>query len=163
MKTKKSAPAKAKKAAAPKKTAAKKKAAPPVKAAAAKKAEAPKAAKPAKTPDFAEQIAILLDKDKAQNIVTIPLKGKTAIADAMIIATGTSSRHVVALAQNLRDKIKATYKVKAVIEGADVGDWVIVDAGDVIVHIFRDEVRRTYNLEKLWGSDFSTVHYTLYQ
>ncbi len=161
MKTKKAAPAKAKKPVAAKKAAAPKKKA--TAAAPAKKAVAPAKAKPAAPSGLADQIVALLDKDKAQNIVTIQLKGKTAIADAMIIATGTSSRHVVAMAQNLRDKLKATLKLSAQLEGVEVGDWVIVDAHDVIVHLFRDEVRRTYNLEKLWGSDFATVHYTLYQ
>ena len=107
-------------------------------------------------------ISAALDGDKAHNIVSIDLKGKTAIADFMLIATGTSSRHVAGMAQKLRDKLSTDLKIKARLEGLEAGDWVIVDAGDVIVHLFREEVRKLYNLEKLWGADFSTVNYTLY-
>jgi ribosome-associated protein len=131
-----------------------------------KKAAAPK--KAAKTAvkarvELADFISTVLDSDKAQNIVSIDLKGKTAIADYMIVATGTSSRHVGGMAQKLAEKLAAERKVKARIEGKETGDWVIVDAGDVIVHLFREEVREFYNLEKLWGSDCSTVMYTRYQ
>ena len=107
-------------------------------------------------------ISAALDGDKAHNIISIDLKGKTAIADFMLIATGTSSRHVAGMAQKLRDKLSTDLKIKARLEGLEAGDWVIVDAGDVIVHLFREEVRKLYNLEKLWGADFSTVNYTLY-
>ena len=89
------------------------------------------------------------------------LKGKTAIADFMVIATGSSSRSVAASAAKLRDKL-AKEGIKARIEGIEGGDWVIVDASDVIVHFFREEVREFYNLEKLWATDFSTVGYNLY-
>lgn len=144
-----------------------KKAAPPVKKAAApspKKAAAP-AAKPAvkKVSELQNFIAQSLDSDKAKNIITISLKGKTAIADYMIIATGTSSRHVVAMAQKLRDRLSTERKIKARLEGLDNGDWAIIDAGDVMVHLFREEVREFYDLEKLWGADFSMVSYMNYQ
>ncbi|MCK5518720.1 MAG: ribosome silencing factor [Alphaproteobacteria bacterium] len=108
-------------------------------------------------------ISSSLDSDKAQNILSIDLKGKTTIADFILIATGTSSRHVVGMAQRLHDKLSTELKIKARLEGMEVGDWVIVDAGDVIVHLFREEVRQLYDLEKLWGADFSTVEYTRYQ
>jgi ribosome-associated protein len=137
----------------------------PKKAPAAKKAPAPKsAAKPTAKPQAELQkfIYASLDSDKAQDIISLDLKGKTAIADFMLIATGTSSRHVAGMAQKLCDKLSVERKIKARLEGLETGDWAIVDAGDVIVHLFRDEVRKLYNLEKLWGSDFSTVHYTLY-
>ncbi|MBI1214246.1 MAG: ribosome silencing factor [Alphaproteobacteria bacterium] len=104
----------------------------------------------------------LLDQDKGENIVSIDLAGKTSIADYMVIVTGTSSRQVSAMASNLRDKLSAE-GVKARLEGQQGGDWVVVDAGDVIVHIFRAEVREFYNLEKLWATDFSTADYTRYQ
>lgn len=104
-----------------------------------------------------------LDADKALDITAINLKGKTTIADHMLIATGTSSRHVSSMAQKLAEKLSAERKIKARIEGKETGDWVIVDAGDVIVHLFRAEVRSFYNLEKLWGADFSPVEYTRYQ
>ena len=81
----------------------------------------------------------------------------------MIIATGTSSRHVVSMARNLHDKLSIEHKIKTRLEGEKVGDWVIVDAGDIIVHLFREEIRQLYNLEKLWGDDFSTVEYMRYQ
>lgn len=110
-----------------------------------------------------EFISSTLDSDKAQDIVSIDLKGKTAIADYMLIATGTSSRHVSSMAQKLCDKLSTDRKIKARLEGMETGDWVIVDAGDVMVHLFREEVREFYNLEKLWGSDFSTANYTRYQ
>ncbi|MBI3440472.1 MAG: ribosome silencing factor [Proteobacteria bacterium] len=134
-----------------------------------KKPAAPKKAPTAKSPATKEQIKLQefisasLDGDKAQDIVTIDLKGKTAIADFMLIATGTSSRHVIGMAQKLRDKLSIERSIKARVEGLESGDWAIVDAGDVIVHLFREEVRAFYNLEKLWGADFSTVNYTRYQ
>ncbi len=108
-------------------------------------------------------ISATLDADKAQDIVCIPLKGKTSIADYMIIATGTSSRHVASMARNLRDKLSQEHKIKARVEGLESGDWAIIDTGDVMVHLFRAEVRAFYDLEKLWGGDFSTVNYTRYQ
>jgi ribosome-associated protein len=141
---------KAKKAAVPKKSAPKPKA-----------SKAPKVKAP--TNNLHAFITASLEGDKAQDVVSIELKGKTAIADYLLIATGTSSRHVGAMAQKLRDRLSAELKIKARVEGLDTGDWVIVDAGDVIVHLFRKEVREFYNLEKLWGSDFSTVDYMRYQ
>ncbi|MFH1157672.1 MAG: ribosome silencing factor [Pseudomonadota bacterium] len=108
-------------------------------------------------------ISSSLEDDKAQNIVSIDLKGKTTIADFLLIATGTSSRHVAGMAQKLCEKLSADRKIKTRLEGLEVGDWVIVDAGDVVVHLFREEVRQFYNLEKLWGADFSTVEYMRYQ
>jgi ribosome-associated protein len=104
----------------------------------------------------------LLDQDKGQDILSIDLAGKTSIADYMVIVTGSSSRQVSAMASNLRDRLAAE-GVKARVEGQAAGDWVVVDAGDVIVHLFRAEVREFYNLEKLWAADFSTVDYTRYK
>ena len=102
-----------------------------------------------------------LNVEKGENIVSIDLAGKTTIADYMVIVTGTSSRQVGAMAEKLQAKIsKEGFKSK--IEGKSGGDWVILDAGDVIVHLFRPEVREFYNLEKLWGSDFATIGYNLY-
>lgn len=141
------------------------------KPAALKKNAAPKAAEKsaAKTAEKAAKpehemfklIMKLLDEDKGEDIVSIDLDGKTAIADYMIIVSGRSTRQVVGMAEKLRDKL-ATHKIRARVEGKETGDWVIVDAGDVIVHLFRPEVREFYNLEKLWAADFSTVDYTLY-
>ncbi|MBU6474613.1 MAG: ribosome silencing factor [Alphaproteobacteria bacterium] len=127
------------------------------------KKSAKKPVAPVKSASLQDFISAALDADKAQDIVCIPLKGKTSIADYMIIATGTSSRHVASMARNLRDKLSQERQIKARIEGVESGDWAILDTGDVMVHIFRAEVRAFYDLEKLWGADFSTVNYTLYQ
>ena len=92
-----------------------------------------------------------LDDDQAQEIVSIPLEGKTAIADHMIIASGRSTRQVAAMAQKLSERIKQGGYAPARIEGLPAADWVLVDAGDVIIHLFRPEVRTFYNLERMWG------------
>ncbi len=91
-----------------------------------------------------------LDADKAQDIETIDLRGQTAIADFMIVATGTSTRQVGALAEKLEQRLKSSGISDIRTEGKDLCNWVIVDAGDVIVHIFRSEVREYYNIEKMW-------------
>jgi ribosome-associated protein len=103
-----------------------------------------------------------LDAEKGQDLVSIDLAGKSAIADYMVIVTGTSSRQIGGMAEKLCAKLH-TAGIRTRMEGKGTGDWVIVDAGDVIVHLFRPEVREFYNLEKLWSADFSTVDYTLYQ
>lgn len=92
-----------------------------------------------------------LDDDQAQDVVSIPLEGKTSIADHMIIASGRSSRQVAAMAQKLAERIKHAGYGNARIEGLPAADWVLVDAGDVIVHLFRPEVRSFYNLERMWA------------
>jgi ribosome-associated protein len=89
---------------------------------------------------------------KAEQVVTIDLDDKTAIADNMVVATGRSNRHVGAIADQIVDKLKASGFGELRIEGMPQCDWVLVDAGDVVVHIFRPEVRSFYNLEKLWSS-----------
>ena len=92
-----------------------------------------------------------LDDDQAQDVVSIPLEGKTTIADHMVIASGRSSRQVTAMAQKLAERIKHAGLGNPRIEGLPVADWVLVDAGNVIVHLFRPEVRSFYNLERMWG------------
>lgn len=92
-----------------------------------------------------------LDQDQAADVVVVDLAGKSSIADLMVIATGRSSRHLGAMAENLRDRLRTAGFGGVEIEGLTQGDWVLVDAGDVIVHLFRPEVRVFYNLEKLWG------------
>lgn len=92
-----------------------------------------------------------LDDDQAQETVSIPLEGKSSIADYMVIASGRSSRQVATMAQKLAERIKRDTGRIARIEGLPVADWVLVDAGDVIVHLFRPEVRSFYNLERMWG------------
>lgn len=91
-----------------------------------------------------------LDDDQAQEIVSIPLEGKTAIADHMVIASGRSSRQVTSMAQKLAERVKKGGFGHSRIEGLPAADWVLVDAGDVIVHLFRPEVRSFYNLERMW-------------
>ena len=93
-----------------------------------------------------------LDDDKAQGIVVIDLKGKTEITDFMVIASGTSQRQIGAMAGHLRERLKAGGLGGLSVEGLPQCDWVLIDAGDVIVHLFRPEVRSFYNLEKLWGA-----------
>jgi len=90
-----------------------------------------------------------LDDGKAEDVVIIDLRGKTSIANEMVVASGTSDRHVISLAQRVQENLKAK-GYKSVSEGEEKGDWVLIDAYDVIVHIFRPEVRDFYNLEKMW-------------
>ena len=94
-----------------------------------------------------------LEEFKAQDIVKIDLIGKTSIADSMLIASGTSSRQIRAIAENTVTKIKKSSNVNVNIEGLNQSDWVLIDAGDIIIHLFRPEVREFYNLEKMWQVD----------
>lgn len=91
-----------------------------------------------------------LEDDVAQEIVSISLSGKSSEADTMVVATGRSNRHVSAIAEKLMDRLKHQAGVVARAEGREQADWVLIDAGDVIVHIFRPEVREFYQLEKMW-------------
>ncbi len=92
-----------------------------------------------------------LDDDQAQDVVSIPLEGKSSIADYMVIASGRSTRQVAAMAQKLAERIKKAGNPPARIEGLPAADWVLIDAGDVVVHLFRPEVRSFYNLERMWA------------
>jgi ribosome-associated protein len=92
-----------------------------------------------------------LDDDQAQDVVSIPLEGKSSIADHMVIASGRSTRQVAAIATHLAEKLKAAGQGNPRIEGLPAADWVLIDAGDVVVHLFRPEVRSFYNLERMWG------------
>ena len=157
----------AKKAAAPQKTAKKKtakKSAPAKKPAkktvrkpAAKRKAVSKAA-PAPAPKksvpqsaLLDRILTSLDDDKAENIVTIDLEGRSALCDAAVIASGRSSRHVAAMAEHLSRRLKEAGYGTRPVNGQGQGDWVLVDAGDVIVHLFRPEVRDYYDLEGMWS------------
>ncbi|WP_241188250.1 ribosome silencing factor [Roseovarius pelagicus] len=91
-----------------------------------------------------------LTEDKAEDIVQIDLRGKSAIGDYMVICSGRSSRQVSAIAQKLMDKLKTELNRPSRIEGKETGDWVLIDTGDVVVHVFRPEVREFYQLEKMW-------------
>jgi ribosome-associated protein len=92
-----------------------------------------------------------LDDDQAVETVSIPLAGKSSIADYMVVASGRSTRQVASMAQKLAEKIKAEFGRSPRIEGLPTADWVLIDAGDVIVHLFRPEVRTFYNLERMWA------------
>lgn len=104
--------------------------------------------------DAAKAAAVILaslDEDKAEDIVSIDIAGKSSVADAIIVASGRSQRHVAALADHLIEKLKEAGG-EARAEGLPNADWVLIDAGDVIVHLFRPEVRAFYNIEKIWLS-----------
>ena len=92
-----------------------------------------------------------LDDDKAIDVVSIPLGGKSSIADHMVIASGNSTRQVASMAQKLGERIKRELGRGVRVEGLPVADWVLLDADDVIVHLFRPEVRSFYNLERMWA------------
>ena len=97
-----------------------------------------------------ETVLSSLNDDKAEDIVQIDLRGKTEIGDHMIICSGRSTRQVAAMSERLAQRIKDEYGYLAKVEGKDSGDWVLIDTGDVIVHVFRPEVREFYQLEKMW-------------
>ncbi len=92
-----------------------------------------------------------LDDDKAENIVTIDMQGRSSLTDAIVIATGRSSRHVASIAEHLARRLKDAGYGNRPMDGVTQGDWALVDAGDVIVHVFRPEVRDYYNLEAMWS------------
>lgn len=102
-------------------------------------------------PSLAPILAASLEDGKAQDVVTIDLTGKTSIADTMFIASGNSSTHVSSIADRVIKALKDFGFGTPRVEGLTHGDWVLIDAGDAIVHIFRPEVRQFYNLEKMWG------------
>jgi ribosome-associated protein len=98
-----------------------------------------------------------LDDDQAQEIVSIPLEGKTAIADHMVIASGRSTRQVAAMAQKLSERVKHGGFGHVRIEGLPAADWVLIDCGDIVVHLFRPEVRSFYDLERMWAFGGNTA------
>ncbi|MGB8839536.1 MAG: ribosome silencing factor [Aliidongia sp.] len=102
--------------------------------------------------DMLGLIVHTLDEGKAEDIVVIDLEGKSSLADHLVIASGRSSRQVTALAEQVASKLKDAGHGRVPSEGKAHGDWVLLDAGDVIVHLFRPEVRQFYNLEKMWGA-----------
>lgn len=111
-------------------------------------------AAPAGTGDaLLHRILSKLDEDKAEDILAIDLRGKSSLADHMVIASGRSTRQVSALTERLVDALKREAGIVARVEGKGAGDWVLVDAGDVIVHLFRPEVREFYQLEKMWAPE----------
>jgi ribosome-associated protein len=113
------------------------------------------AAQPAadKTPDLLKIVETSLDDDKAEDIVAIDLRGKSTIADYMVIATGRNSRQLAAMASHLDEKLTKAGVARVSVEGKNQGDWVLLDGGNVVVHLFRPEVRTFYALEKMWGAE----------
>ena len=107
--------------------------------------------------DLLARILTSLDDDKAEDVVEIDLRGKSEMADYMVICSGRSSRQVTAISEKLVDRLKEELGLVCKVEGKDVGDWVLIDAGDVIVHVFRPEVREFYQLEKMWMSPAETA------
>jgi ribosome-associated protein len=105
-----------------------------------------------KWPPVVEAVLKQLDEAKAEQIVTVDLAGKSSVADTMVVASGRSNRHVNAIADQVVETLEKTGLKNIRIEGVPQCDWVLVDAGDVIVHVFRPEVRSFYNLEKLWSA-----------
>lgn len=97
-----------------------------------------------------DRVLASLDDDKAEDVVAIDLRGRSSVADHMVICSGRSSRQVGAIAEKLVDRMKTEFGRTCKIEGKDQGDWVLIDAGDVVVHVFRPEVRDFYQLEKMW-------------
>jgi ribosome-associated protein len=126
---------------------------PAVKTIAAKTAPLKRAAAKEAAPPLLKKISASLDDSKAENIVTLDLRGRTSIADYMIVATGRSTTHVSAIADRVLRMCKEAGFATPRVEGMPHCDWVLVDASDVIVHIFRPDVRAFYNLEKMWGGD----------
>jgi len=101
------------------------------------------------------EISHSLNDSKVEDLVRIDLRGRSTIGDYMLVVSGRSSRQVNAIAQNLADHLKQRLKLTSRLEGKDSGDWIVVDTGDVIVHIFRPEVREFYQLEKMWQSNIA--------
>ena len=99
-----------------------------------------------------QRVLSSLDDSKAQDVVTIDLRGRSPLADYMVIASGGSQRHVSALADHLLFALKDCNKGQTRVEGLSECDWVLIDLGDIIVHLFRPETREFYNLEKMWGT-----------
>ncbi|CAA9424780.1 MAG: Ribosomal silencing factor RsfA [uncultured Rubellimicrobium sp.] len=100
--------------------------------------------------DLLHVIMASLEDDKAEDIVTIDLRGRSEMGDFMVIASGRSTRQVAAIAEKLADRLKQEHGVLSKMEGRETADWVLIDTGDVIVHVFRPEVRDFYQLEKMW-------------
>jgi ribosome-associated protein len=122
----------------------------------AKKTPTAKAApkKRAKPNPLLATLTTALDDGQAEEIVHIDLRGKSSIADDMLIASGRSARQVAALADRVMDALAGRGHKRVPVEGLQTGDWVLIDAGDIIVHLFRPEIRVRYNLEKMWGASF---------
>jgi len=107
---------------------------------------------PPSADDVLQAVRSSLDHDKADDVVVIDLAGKTSIADYMIVASGTSKRHIAAMSDHILEKVKEMGATSVAVEGTGYCDWVLIDSGDVLVHLFRPEIREFYALERLWGA-----------
>jgi ribosome-associated protein len=107
---------------------------------------------PPSADDVLQAVKSSLDHDKADDVVVIDLAGKTSIADYMIVASGTSKRHIAAMSDHILEKVKEIGATSIATEGTGYCDWVLIDSGDVVVHLFRPEIREFYALERLWGA-----------
>ena len=103
-----------------------------------------------------DSLIACLEDDKAEDLTVIDLTGKSSLADVMILASGRSTRHVSSLADSISKRVKETSGQSPKIEGLPNADWVLIDLGDIIIHLFRPEVRNFYNLEKIWADDSSS-------
>jgi ribosome-associated protein len=115
----------------------------------------PRSARAAETVDYTSEdmlaaVIASVEDDKAEDVVQIDLRGRSDVADYMVICSGRSSRQVAAISEKLADRIKEAFRLSVKMEGKETGDWVLIDTGDVIVHVFRPEVREFYQLEKMW-------------
>ena len=119
----------------------------------ARKTRAVRRKAPAASKKLLGMVEKSLDDDKAENVVAIDLTGKSSIADYMVIASGRSARQLGAMAEHLQVKLKASGIARVGVEGATAGDWLLIDGGDIIIHLFRPDVRGLYNLEKMWGME----------
>ena len=107
--------------------------------------------KPLPSDETLDAVTATLDDDKAEDVVVIDLAGKTEFADYMVIATGNSSRMVGAMSDHIVQKLKSMGRKSIPVEGTPKNDWVLIDAGNIVVHLFRPEIRQFYELEKMWG------------
>lgn len=108
-----------------------------------------------------ELVLASLEDSKAEDTITINIAGKSALGDFMVVTSGRSNRHVMAIADHLISDLKDAGQGQARVEGQEGGDWVLIDAGDIIIHIFRPEIREFYNIEKMWSApdmDEGTLH-----
>lgn len=101
-------------------------------------------------------IAKSLDTNKAEDVTSLNLRDKCSFTDFMVVASGRSARHVASLSDNVVEDLRKAGHVVLSVEGKDSGDWVLIDAGDVVVHIFRPEIRQFYNIEKMWAIPLTT-------
>jgi ribosome-associated protein len=125
----------------------------PMTGGAAKRASTAKSKAAPASASLLADIVTWLDDAKAEEIVTIPLEGKSSLGDYMVVASGRTDRHVGAIADQIAEKVKAATGIPVRVEGVPACDWVLIDTGDIIIHVFRPEVREFYNLEKMWKAE----------